>query len=69
MTQGASATPLVAEVQRLQRKLDEANDDIDEKLNQLEDAGFDIFGMSKDLHDAHIEREKLRKVSWFRRPS
>ena len=56
---------MVAEIQRLQRKLDQANDGIDTKLAELEEAGFDIFAMSKDLHDGQIERERLKKVSRY----
>ncbi|KAJ3717958.1 hypothetical protein C8R42DRAFT_724167 [Lentinula raphanica] len=51
------ASPLVAEISRLQRELDRANESIDDKLDRLEDAGLGVVGLTKKLEDA---RSKIR---------
>jgi len=47
-----SVSPLVAEINRLQRELDRANESIDDKLDKLEDAGLGVVGLTKKLEDA-----------------
>lgn len=42
----------MAEIARLQSELDRANENIDQKLDQLEDAGYDVVGLTKNLEDA-----------------
>ncbi|KAF5351346.1 hypothetical protein D9758_008042 [Tetrapyrgos nigripes] len=54
-----SVSPLVAEISRLQRELDKANESIDDKIDQLEDAGLGIVGMTKNFEDA---RAKIRAL-------
>ncbi|KAL4062577.1 hypothetical protein J3A83DRAFT_4109663 [Scleroderma citrinum] len=51
-----TTSPLLAEIARLQSELDRANESIDQKLDQLEDAGFGVVGLTKSLEDA---RQKL----------
>ncbi|KAG5644884.1 hypothetical protein DXG03_007525 [Asterophora parasitica] len=47
-----TVSPLIAEISRLQRELDRANDSIDDKLDKLEDAGLGVVGLTKKLEDA-----------------
>lgn len=47
--------PLLAEITRLQRELDRANDSIDDKLDKLEDAGLGVVGLTKKLEDARAK--------------
>ena len=47
-----SVSPLVSEIARLQCELDRANESIDEKLEQLEDAGFGVVNLTQQLEDA-----------------
>ncbi|KAF8892193.1 hypothetical protein BD779DRAFT_1661469 [Infundibulicybe gibba] len=54
-----STSPLVAEISRLQRELDRANESIDDKLDKLEDAGLGVVGLTKKLEDA---RSKIRSL-------
>ncbi|TFY56456.1 hypothetical protein EVJ58_g7633 [Rhodofomes roseus] len=51
-----SVSPLVAEIARLQQQLDRANQSIDDKLDQLEDAGLGVVGLTTRLEDA---RERI----------
>lgn len=51
-TADPNSSPLLAEIARLQSELDRANESIDQKLDQLEGAGFDVIGLSKNLEDA-----------------
>ncbi|KAL4266485.1 Pericentrin/AKAP-450 centrosomal targeting domain-containing protein [Pleurotus pulmonarius] len=44
--------PFVSEISRLQKELDLANQSIDDKLDKLEDVGFDVVGLTKKLEDA-----------------
>jgi DNA repair exonuclease SbcCD ATPase subunit len=46
--------PLLAEINRLQRELDHANESVDDKLDKLEDAGHGVIGLTKKLDDARI---------------
>lgn len=50
-----SVTPLVSEINRLQRELDRANESIDDKLDKLEDAGMGVVGLTKKLEDARAK--------------
>ncbi|KAI6041341.1 hypothetical protein EDC04DRAFT_2893316 [Pisolithus marmoratus] len=64
-TNDPTASPLLAEIARLQTRLDHANESIDQKLNQLEEAGLDVIGLTKSLEDtreqlAASEREVTR---------
>lgn len=67
-TADPTVSPLLAEIARLQTRLDHANESIDQKLNQLEEAGLDVIGLTKSLEDA---REQLaaseREVSRLQR--
>lgn len=51
-----STAPLLAEIARLQAQLDHANESIDEKLDQLQDTGFGVVGLTRKLQDA---RDKI----------
>lgn len=42
----------MAEISRLQRELDRANESIDDKLDKLQDAGLGVVGLTKKLEDA-----------------
>ena len=48
-------SPLIAEINRLQRELDLANESIDDKLDKLEDAGLGVVGLTKKLEDARAK--------------
>ncbi|KAI0694558.1 hypothetical protein C8T65DRAFT_666568 [Cerioporus squamosus] len=50
-----SVAPLVVELARLQHELDRANASIDDKLDRLEDAGFGVVDLTKQLEDARNE--------------
>jgi chromosome segregation ATPase len=54
-----SASPLIAEIQRLQKELDFANQSIDDKLDKLEDAGQGVVGLTKKLEDARAKVSEL----------
>lgn len=58
-TTEASQSPLLAEISRLQRELDQANDCIDDKLGKLEDAGLGVVELTKKLGDAHMRIANL----------
>lgn len=45
-------SPLLSEIARLQAELDRANQSIDEKLDELEDAGLGVVDLTKSLEDA-----------------
>lgn len=51
-TSDPSISPLVAEVNRLQRELERANESIDDKIDKLEDAGLGVVGLTRKLEDA-----------------
>ncbi|KAF9479579.1 hypothetical protein BDN70DRAFT_878644 [Pholiota conissans] len=55
----ASVTPLISEINRLQRELDLANESIDDKLDKLEDAGLGVVGLTKKLEDARAKISSL----------
>lgn len=47
-----SVSPLIAEISRLQKELDRANESIDDKIDKLEDAGLGVVGLTQKLEDA-----------------
>jgi len=52
-------SPLIAEISRLQRELDRANESIDDKLDKLEDAGLGVVGLTKNFEDARSKISAL----------
>lgn len=52
-------SPFIAEITRLQRELDRANESIDDKLDKLEDAGLGVVGLTKKLEDARSKISAL----------
>ncbi|KAF8639093.1 hypothetical protein AX17_001738 [Amanita inopinata Kibby_2008] len=54
-TSDPSFSPLLAEITRLQRELDRANESIDDKLDKLEDAGLGVVGLTRKLEDARAK--------------
>jgi chromosome segregation ATPase len=56
-----TVAPLVAEISRLQRELDRANDSIDDKLDKLEEAGVGVVGLTKRLEDARARIAALEQ--------
>lgn len=54
-TADPTVSPLVAEISRLQRELDLANESIDDKLDKLEDAGLGVVGLTQKLEDARAK--------------
>lgn len=55
----SSVAPLLAEISRLQRELDNANNNIDDKLDKLEEAGLGVVGLTRKLEDAREEIVRL----------
>ncbi|KAG8221048.1 hypothetical protein J3R82DRAFT_2558 [Butyriboletus roseoflavus] len=60
-----SASPLLGEIARLQTELDRANESIDQKLDELQEAGLDVVELTKNLEDARssivsLENENAR---------
>ncbi|KAJ7255461.1 hypothetical protein B0H12DRAFT_533693 [Mycena haematopus] len=66
-TADGSASSLIAEIARLQRELDRANESIDDKLDKLEDAGLGVVGLTKRLEDARAKivvlEEEIARLS------
>ncbi|KAJ7504249.1 hypothetical protein B0H11DRAFT_2154471 [Mycena galericulata] len=62
-----TVSPLLAEINRLQRELDRANESIDDKLDKLEDAGLGVVGLTKRLEDARAKivglEEEIARLS------
>jgi chromosome segregation ATPase len=58
-TNDPTTSPLIAEIHRLQRELDVANESIDDKLDRLEDAGLGVVGLTKKLEDARAKISRL----------
>ena len=54
-----TVAPFIAEIQRLQQELDQANESIDDKLDKLEDAGLGVVGLTKKLEDARARIAQL----------
>jgi phage shock protein A len=67
-TNDPTVSPLVAEIARLQRELDHANENIDDKIDKLEDAGLGVVGLTRKLEDARSEIAALEdEVARLRR--
>jgi predicted nucleic acid-binding Zn-ribbon protein len=66
-TADGTVSPLLAEITRLQRELDRANESIDDKLDKLEDAGLGVVGLTKRLEDARARivglEEEIARLS------
>ncbi|KAJ6581666.1 hypothetical protein B0H19DRAFT_929437 [Mycena capillaripes] len=66
-TADGTVSPLLAEINRLQRDLDRANESIDDKLDRLEDAGLGVVGLTKRLEDARAKivglEEEIARLS------
>ncbi|KAG2137608.1 uncharacterized protein EDB93DRAFT_1106565 [Suillus bovinus] len=58
-TGDASVSPLLSEIARLQTELDRANDSIDQKLDELEDAGLGVVSLTRDLE---LARSKISQM-------
>ncbi|KAG1774133.1 hypothetical protein EV702DRAFT_1126979 [Suillus placidus] len=58
-TGDASVSPLLSEIARLQTELDLANDSIDQKLDELEDAGLGVVSLTRDLE---LARSKISQM-------
>ncbi|KAJ7180785.1 hypothetical protein C8R46DRAFT_885504 [Mycena filopes] len=62
-----TVSPLLVEINRLQRELDRANESIDDKLDKLEDAGLGVVGLTKRLEDARAKivvlEEEIARLS------
>lgn len=58
-TTDPTVSPLIAEISRLQRELDRANQSIDDKLDKLEDAGLGVVGLTRRLEDARSKISRL----------
>jgi chromosome segregation ATPase len=54
-----TVAPLVSEIARLQSELDRANESIDEKLEQLEDAGLGVVSLTRQLEDSKARVSSL----------
>lgn len=50
-----SVSHFMAEINRLQRELDRANESIDDKIDKLEDAGMGVIGLTQKLEDARAK--------------
>jgi chromosome segregation ATPase len=59
--------PLIAEIHRLQRALDIANESIDDKVDQLGNNGLGVVGLTKRLEDARAKivvlEEEIARLS------
>ncbi|GJJ11416.1 hypothetical protein Clacol_005649 [Clathrus columnatus] len=53
------AGPLLAQIQTLQEELHVANDNIDQKVNKLEEAGMGIISLTEKLEDARTRTTTL----------
>ncbi|KAG2345767.1 hypothetical protein BDR05DRAFT_960035 [Suillus weaverae] len=58
-TGDASVSPLLSEIARLQTELDRANDNIDQKLDELEDAGLGVVSLTRELE---LARSKISQM-------
>ncbi|KAI0318748.1 hypothetical protein OF83DRAFT_909610 [Amylostereum chailletii] len=54
-----SMSPYYSEIQRLQKELDRANENIDDKLDRLEDAGFGVVDLTQQLEDERARNTAL----------
>ncbi|KAJ7224111.1 hypothetical protein GGX14DRAFT_548737 [Mycena pura] len=66
-TTDGAVSPLLVEISRLQQELDRANESIDNKLDQLEDAGLGVVGLTRRLEDARTKivtlEEEIARLS------
>lgn len=71
-----STSPLVAEIDRLQAELDQANESIDDKIDRLEEVGAGVVGLTRELERArstiveleeHVANMLTREQSHTRR--
>ncbi|KAI0072304.1 hypothetical protein K474DRAFT_413030 [Panus rudis PR-1116 ss-1] len=62
-TMGGDSTmaPLVAEIERLQQQLEQANEDIDDKLDRLEDAGMGVISLTQQLEEAKAKTTEVEQ--------
>ena len=44
-------SPFFTEIARLRQELDRANQSIDDKLEQIEEAGLDVIGLTRQVED------------------
>lgn len=58
MHEGESA-PFFAEIERLRFELDRANEEIDDKLDRLEDAGVGVISLTQQLEDSNAKVSML----------
>jgi chromosome segregation ATPase len=56
-----SFSPYIAEIQRLERELGQANENIDEKLDRLEHAGFGNVELEMRLNDERAKTTTLEE--------
>lgn len=61
LTGDLTSAHLMAEIGRLQKELDFANESIDDKLDKLEEAGLGVIGLSKALEDARLRITSLEE--------
>ena len=69
LTEDADASQLMAEVHKLQRQLDLANESIDDKLDKLEEAGLGVVGLTRTLEEARARINALEDEIKFLRSS
>jgi predicted nucleic acid-binding Zn-ribbon protein len=60
-TSDPTVAPLVAEISRLQRELDRANESIDDKIDRLGEAGVGVVNLTKRLEDARSRITNLEE--------
>ncbi|KAF9224049.1 hypothetical protein BS17DRAFT_880101 [Gyrodon lividus] len=58
-TADPTVSPLLAEIARLQTDLDHANESIDHKLDELQEAGLGVIDLTKNLEDARSQITSL----------
>ena len=46
-------SPFFSEIARLRQELERANESIDEKLEQIEEAGMDVISLTRQVGDGH----------------
>jgi predicted nucleic acid-binding Zn-ribbon protein len=58
-TADPGVSPLLAEIARLQTELDHANESIDNKLDELQEAGLGVIDLTRNLADARSQITSL----------
>lgn len=53
------SSPFFSELQRLRHELERANQSIDEKLEQIEDAGMDVINLTRQVEDGRAKIASL----------